>query len=172
MLIFMLGGSAPAVLARHGSKYDMVLLAMDLPDGRTIKLRRPRRGAGFLMFEGAPQDGVFDGQDGIALSPKHGAAKDDSVSPVLLRAIGIEDAFIASTQVGEKLPGRPARFDQQSITRFRTEYIYGDALMRHFGVSNSNAIRRRLAEQNATPAFPNVRRDLMYRRAGLPSTLE
>ena len=104
VLNFMLGGSAPAVLARHGSKYDMVLLAMDLPDGRTITLRRPRRGAGLLMFEGAPQDGVFEGQDGIALSPKHGAAKDGSVSQVLLRAIGIEDAFIASTQVGEKAP--------------------------------------------------------------------
>lgn len=71
----------------------------------------------------------------------------------------------------DKLPGRPARFDQQSIVSFRAQYIYGSELARHFGVSNTNTVHRRLTVQGILPAFSCVGRDLIYAREGLPEVL-
>ena len=71
----------------------------------------------------------------------------------------------------DKLPGRPARFHEQSIISFRAQYIYGSELTTHFGISNANTVRRSLAAQGILPAFSNDRRDLIYAREGLPGAL-
>ena len=139
-------------------------------------------GYGISTVEGAPDwraDTLVVDVEGFCID----VAKVVVDSPVAGQTVSASDAAeILGTTVNfvcrvaklgalGKVPGRPARFDRQAILRFREQHIYGSALASHFGVSNNNAIRRRLAEQNVLPAFPDIRRDLIYHRAGLPVAL-
>lgn len=68
-----------------------------------------------------------------------------------------------------KLPCEPARLDRTAVELFDQDYIFGEEFIEHFGVGNGNTIRRRLASREIHPAFAGERRDLIYRRRGLPT---
>ncbi|MBA6418155.1 hypothetical protein [Pseudomonas sp. 5Ae-yellow] len=86
-ILFMLGVSKSLPEIEEISAYESVWLGLTLPDNRDVTLCRATQGGEFTLYEGLlKKAGV---KDGLVLRQKHDSKRTDTVSHLLLNAIGV-----------------------------------------------------------------------------------
>lgn len=85
-LLFMLGVSKSLPEIEEIAAYNSVWLALALPDNRDVTLYRSTRGGQFKLYEGLLKRG--DNKDGLELRQQHDSKRTDTVSHLLLEAMG------------------------------------------------------------------------------------
>ncbi|SIT14301.1 MAG: hypothetical protein C9355_09795 [Thalassolituus maritimus] len=86
-ILFMLGVSKSLPEIEEISAYESVWLGLTLPDNRDVTLCRATQGGHFTLYEGLhKRAGVTDG---LVLRQKHDSKRTDTVSHLLLNAMGI-----------------------------------------------------------------------------------
>lgn len=86
-ILFMLGVSKSLPEIEEIAAYESVWLGLTLPDNRDVTLYRATQGGQFKLYEGLyTKAGV---KDGLVLRQKHDAKRTDTVSHLLLNAMGV-----------------------------------------------------------------------------------
>lgn len=86
-ILFMLGVSKSLPKIEEIAPYDAVWLGLTLPDNHDITLYRAAQGGQFKLYEGLlKQAGV---KDGLVLRQQHDSKRTDTVSHLLLEAMGV-----------------------------------------------------------------------------------
>lgn len=99
-ILFMLGVSKSLPETEEIVAYDAVWLGITLPDGRDVTLYRSTRGGHFRLYDGLLRNpGLGEGQ---ALRQQHDSKRTDTVSQVLLGAMGFADKRIVRDGNGTK----------------------------------------------------------------------
>ena len=99
-ILFMLGVSKSLPEIEEIVVYDAAWLGITLPDGHDVTLYRGTRGGNFRFYEGLVKNGSPD--NGTVLSQKHDAKRTNTVSHVLLAAIGLAGKRIVRDVDGTK----------------------------------------------------------------------
>src|SRR5690625_2910656 len=86
-ILFMLGASKSLPEIEEITIYDSVSLALTLPDNRDVTLYRSTRGGQFKLYEGLLKK--VDNKDGLELRQQHDSKRTDTVSHLLLDAMGL-----------------------------------------------------------------------------------
>jgi hypothetical protein len=99
-ILFMLGASKALPEIEQIVAYEQVWLGMILPDGREITLYRAVRGGDLRLFDGLISSAVEN--TGRVLRGKHETKRTDTVSHMLLDALGFSGKAIARNGNGDK----------------------------------------------------------------------
>lgn len=99
-ILFMIGAHKSLPEIDELVPYDAVWLGFSLPDGRDVTLYRATRGGNFKLYAGLIRDG--SSTTGTALSQKHDAKRTNTVSHLLLNAIGLTGKQIVRDADGTK----------------------------------------------------------------------
>lgn len=99
-ILFMLGVSKSLPEIDEIMVYDAAWLGITLPDGHDVTLYRATRGGNFRLYEGLVKNGSPD--NGTVLSQKHDAKRTNTVSHLLLAAIGLAGKHIVRDADGKK----------------------------------------------------------------------
>ena len=99
-ILFMLGVSKSLPEIDEIVVYDAAWLGITLPGGNDVTLYRATRGGNFRLYEGLVKKGSSD--NGKVLSQKHDAKRTNTVSHLLLAAIGLADKRIVRDADGKK----------------------------------------------------------------------
>jgi len=99
-VLFMLGAAKSLPETEEIAAYDGCWLGLTLPDGRDITLYRATRGGHFRLYEGHIRAARPD--EGTALRGQHDSKRDDTVSHLLLRAMGLVGKQIVRDANGAK----------------------------------------------------------------------
>lgn len=101
-ILFMLGAIKALPETAEIAAYDKVWLGLTFPDGRNATLYRAARGGHFRLFEGlVTSEGS---SNGLALKQKHNSKRTDTVSHLLLDAMGLSGKQIVRDVDGKKDP--------------------------------------------------------------------
>jgi hypothetical protein len=99
-ILFMLGVSKSLPEIDEIVVYDAAWLGITLPDGHDVTLYRATRGGNFRLYEGLVKSSSPD--NGTVLSQKHDAKRTNTVSHLLLAAIGLAGKRIVRDADGKK----------------------------------------------------------------------
>lgn len=99
-ILFMLGVSKSLPEINEVAPYDAAWLGILLPSGRDVTLYRATRGGNFKLYEGLVKNG--NSGDGAVLSQKHNAKRTNTVSHLLLNAMGLAGKQIVRDADGTK----------------------------------------------------------------------
>jgi hypothetical protein len=99
-VLFMLGAAKGLPETEEIAAYDACWLGLTLPDGRDITLYRATRGGHFKLYEGHIRAAKLD--DGNTLRGQHDSKRDDTVSHLLLSAMGLVGKQIVRDANGTK----------------------------------------------------------------------
>lgn len=99
-ILFMLGVSKSLPEIDEVAPYDAAWLGISLPDERDVTLYRATRGGNFKLYEGLVKNGSSG--DGAVLSQKHDAKRTNTVSHLLLDAMGFAGKQIVRDADGTK----------------------------------------------------------------------
>ncbi|WP_412527429.1 hypothetical protein [Burkholderia lata] len=99
-ILFMLGVSKGLPETEEIAAYDAAWLCLTLPDERDITLYRATRGGAFKLYEGHVSAAEANG--GVVLRERHDSARTDSVSHLLLNAMGFASKRIVRDANGKK----------------------------------------------------------------------
>jgi len=99
-ILFMLGAAKSLPETDEIVDYDAVWLGLTLPDRRDVTLYRATRGGHFRLYEGLVKSGIPD--HSVALRQQHDSKRTDTVSHLLLDAIGLAGKQIVRDSSGAK----------------------------------------------------------------------
>lgn len=99
-ILFMLGVSKSLPETEEVVAYDAAWLGVTLPDRRDVTLYRATRGGDFRLFEGLVKSAAPG--DGTVLRQKHDSKRTDTVSHLLLDAMGLAGKRIVRDGNGAK----------------------------------------------------------------------
>lgn len=99
-ILFMLGVSKSLPETEEIVTYDAAWLGLTLSDKRDITLYRATRGGHFRLYEGLVESASPD--DGVALRQQHDSQRTDTVSHLLLNAMGLAGKRIVRDGNGVK----------------------------------------------------------------------
>ena len=99
-ILFMLGAAKALPETDEIAAYDACWLGLTLPDGRDVTLYRATRGGHFKLHEGHVHPAEPDG--GAVLRGQHDSKRDDTVSHLLLNAMGFAGKQIVRDVNGAK----------------------------------------------------------------------
>lgn len=99
-ILFMIGASKALRVNEEMAPYDGAWLGLALPDGREVTLYRATRGGPFKLHEGLVRTAAPD--QGEVLQGKHDAKRTDTVSHLLLEAMGLSGKEIVKDANGKK----------------------------------------------------------------------
>lgn len=99
-ILFMVGASKALRVNEEMAPYDGAWLGLMLPDGREVTLYRATRGGPFKLHEGLVRSAAAD--QGEVLQGKHDAKRTDTVSHLLLEAMGLAGKEIVKDANGKK----------------------------------------------------------------------
>ncbi|WP_150911765.1 coiled-coil domain-containing protein [Marinobacter halotolerans] len=86
-ILFMLGVSKSLPEIEEIAAYESVWLGLTLPDNRDVTLYRATQGGQFKLYEGLYKKAAV--KDGLVLRQKHDSKRTDTVSHLLLNAMGV-----------------------------------------------------------------------------------
>lgn len=99
-ILFMLGVSKSLPEIEEIVAYDAAWLGITLPSGEDVTLYRATRGGNFIIYQGLIKSASPDG--GRMLRQKHDSKRIDTVSHMLLDAIGLSGRLIVRDGNGKK----------------------------------------------------------------------
>jgi hypothetical protein len=99
-ILFMIGASKALPVNEEIAAYNGVWLGLILPGGREVTLYRATRGGTFKFYEGLVRSANVD--EGSPLQGQHDAKRTDTVSHLLLDAIGLSGKQIVKDANGKK----------------------------------------------------------------------
>lgn len=99
-ILFMLGVSKSLPATEEVVAYDAAWLGVTLPDGHDVTLYRATRGGNFRLYKGLVKSAAPD--DGAVLRQKHDSKRTDTVSHLLLDAMGLAGKQIVRDGNGTK----------------------------------------------------------------------
>lgn len=99
-ILFMLGASTKLPPTPEITRYQAVLLGLELPDGRLVTLYRSTKGGDFRLHDGLRTD--VDAKSGEVLLGKADPRRTDTVSNYLLSQLGLAGKEIVRTANAEK----------------------------------------------------------------------
>lgn len=99
-ILFMLGVSKSLPEIDEVAPYDAAWLGISLPDERDVTLYRATRGGNFKLYDGLVKNG--SSREGAVLSQKHDAKRTNTVSHLLLDAMGFARKQIVRDADGTK----------------------------------------------------------------------
>ncbi|MCU9106786.1 MULTISPECIES: hypothetical protein [Pseudomonas] len=99
-ILFMLGVSKSLPETEQIVAYDAAWLGLTLPNNRDVTLYRATRGGHFKLYEGLVKSD--DAVDGVALRQQHDSKRTDTVSHLLLDAMGLAGKQIVRDGNGAK----------------------------------------------------------------------
>ena len=99
-ILFMIGASKSLPVNEEIATYSGVWLGLELPGGRQITLYRATRGGTFKVYEGLIRSAGVE--EGRPLLGQHDAKRTDTVSHLLLDAIGLSGKQIVKDANGKK----------------------------------------------------------------------
>ncbi|EIL90898.1 hypothetical protein AB7849_17415 [Rhodanobacter sp. 115] len=139
-ILFMLGASKALPEIEQIVAYDQVWLGLVMPDGREVTLYRAARGGDLRIFEGLVSRAAADA--GIMLREKHESKRTDTVSHLLLDALGLASKAIVRNTSGSK--------DALTINRLSAYMVVseGDIIAEKSPVFTSGVPAQRTFEQN------------------------
>lgn len=139
-ILFMLAASKELPETEEIVPYDAVWLGLNLPDNRDVTLYRAVRGGHFKLHEGLVSSAGPD--DGVPLRQGHDSNRTDTVSHILLEAMGL---------VGKKIV-RDGNGSKDNLTIFRlcpyAVVSEGDIMHERSPVFSSGVPAERVFEQN------------------------